>query len=243
MIEYVHIIHPKNRTKYNIEDFISKYVVLDLKHQNNNYAKAAIEGTKAYIKILRSTNNISDYVYSDTMKELKEIEKTLNKKIDEEEESSEFKEFKDIKEEEQIFLRKLPKDAKSLQKVTESAFSAKTRKNLKILAEKYNITWSDCYMYSVSQRFKPTHGYIIVNDRKDINYFRTETKSPGAGQTMIYYDGKTVRMTRLINDDDQMYIKTKNSFKDFNNRLVLKSSIIERNRNASLYSPHRTQEV
>jgi hypothetical protein len=224
MLEYDMFITPENN-----------YIVLDLKHRNKNHAQAAVDGTKAYITSLKNLGSITSAVYKDSIKELNEIEKQLHKKIKVEEK---LDELKDIKEEEQIFLRRLPKDAKSLQKVTESDLSAKTRKNLEILAENYNITWSDYYRYSISQDRKIAHGYIVVNDRKDINYFRTETKSPGAGQTNIYYDGKTVQMTRLLKDDNY-YIETKTSFKEFN----IQKSLFERNRNASLHSAYRTQKV
>jgi len=224
MLDYKVFITPEN-----------DYVVLDLKHQNKNHAQAAIDGTKAYITSLNKLGAITSTVYKDSIKELKEIEKNLNKKINIE---KDVDELKDIKEEEQIFLRRLPKGAKSLEKITESDLSAKTRKNLQLLTEKYNITWLDYYRYSISQDRKIAYGYIIVNDRKDINYFRIETKSPVAGQTNIYYNDKRVQMTRLISDDDY-YIKTKTNFKEFNTQ----KSLFERNRKASLYNPHQTQEA
>ena len=216
MLEYDIFITPENH-----------YIVLDLKHRNKNHAQAAIEGTRAYITTLKNLGSITSAVFKELIKELNEIEKYLQKEIKFAEKE---KELKDIKNEDQIFLRKLPKGAKSLEKITESDLTIKTKENLKKLSEKYNIPWTEYYRYSINQGItdvfghitnctaKIAHGYIIVNDRKDINYFRLETKNRSAGQTNIYYNNKVVQMTTLLIDNKNIHANTKNNFKEFNNR-------------------------
>lgn len=90
--------------------------------------------------------------------------------------------------------------------------TAKTQKNLEAVAAKLKIDWTKIYSFEVSQNprsmfaggcpvcgtgVKPREkvlrwSRLIVGIGKDGNiyeYFRKETESPGAGQTLVYVNG------------------------------------------------------
>lgn len=105
---------------------------------------------------------------------------------------------------EEIIYRDLPKGWSNFMSYHLYELSRATKSNLEQLYHLYNIEWKKAYSYDIGNR----HGYIIIGfvNNKRVEYWRIETKSPSAGQTLVYYDiGKSWRMTILKDKTSQLY--------------------------------------
>jgi len=101
------------------------------------------------------------------------------------------------------FFRKLPEGAFNLEVFNINNLNKKTKSNINILSEKYSIEWTNSFQYSITQNFKIRHGYVIkgILKNKIVEYWRLETGSEIAGQTLLYFDNnKSIRPFILINN-------------------------------------------
>lgn len=115
----------------------------------------------------------------------------------------------------EVFLfRKLPEGASDLRFIEFDKLSSRTKKNLEILKSKFSIEWTDVLTYDIGNR----HGFIIKGKiNKQIEYWRVESQSRAAGQTILYcgeyfVDYRRYRATELLNKNNYTY----KSFLDWN---------------------------
>jgi hypothetical protein len=90
----------------------------------------------------------------------------------------------------------------------EGRLSRKTQENLQRLSAKLGITWEEVYKFRVKQiaspyRAKKTWAWSVIvrGIDEDDNwwiFWRRETEHPGAGQTLLYYEGAKPRKVSAI---------------------------------------------
>lgn len=106
-------------------------------------------------------------------------------------------------------IQTAPEYFKSIEMIDFGELSNVTKNRLKKLKKEWGFSWHQFYKYQIrkkdsTQKATNRCGYFVYGQFGEylVTYFRKETRSKFAGQTLLYFKSNHIRVTKLLDSSN-----------------------------------------